>query len=250
MATSRSKLRLLPAILVFFACTCLAGVPSAFASTSEVIDLGHNKAIIYHPDGDPLGSAILVSGGTTKLEIAGDGSNLDRNSNFMVRTRRDYVDAGFVTALAENSDDLRPLIVRLRGIAQPVFVIGTSNGTIVTVANATRPGGGGPDAIVLTSTVTKSNQHFSRAAADYPLENLTIPVLIVHNTNDSCRVSPPSGVRSVVAKIKPELVTTISVTSSELVGDPCEPMSPHGYLGIEGQTVSQIIAWMKVHTSR
>jgi pimeloyl-ACP methyl ester carboxylesterase len=228
----------------------LATAAAASASSSEVVDLGHNKAIIYHPDAAPVGSAILVVGGTTKLSIVGDGSNLEQNTNFLARTRLDYVNAGFVTALAENSDDLRPLIARLRAVAPPVFVIGTSNGTIVTVANATRPGGGGPDGIVLTSTVTRSGQLFSRPATDYPLQNLTIPVLLVHNTNDSCRVSPPSGVRAVAAKINPALVTIVTVSSTNLVGDPCEPFSPHGYLGIEEQTVSQIIDWMKAHTTR
>lgn len=229
----------------------LACVPlAAFAATSEVVDLGRNKAIIYRPAGTPAASVILITGGTTKLAIVGDGSNLERSTNFVIRTRMDYVDAGFATAIAENSDDLRPLIARLRTLARPVFVVGTSDGTIVAVANATRPGEDGPDGIVLTSTVTRSNLHFHRAAADYPLRTLKIPVLIVHNTNDSCKSSPPSGVASLTKQLDPALVTVATVTSSDLLGDPCEPISPHGYWGIERETVGKIIEWMRAHASR
>ncbi len=226
----------------------LAVVPGASAATSQVIDLGNNKAVIYSPEGKPSGSVILITGGSTRLAIVGDGSNLDKNTNFLVRTRMDYPAAGFVTALAENSSNLAPLIARLRAIVRPVFVIGTSNGTVVAVANATRLGTDGPDGIVLTSTVTKPG-NLSRDVLDYPLKNLKIPVLFVHNTNDACRVSPPSGAQAAARMIDPTLVTIVMVTSTEAFDPPCQPLAPHGYLGIESTTIGKIVDWMKAHTS-
>jgi hypothetical protein len=239
-------------ILGIFITSIIVAAASAYstaATTGTVVDLGRNKAIIYTPSDKPFGSVILVAGGSTRLAIVGDGSNLEKNWNFLVRTRMGYAAAGFVTALAENSDNLAPLIARLRAIARPVFVIGTSNGTIVTVANATRLGPDGPDGIVLTSTVTKSG-NFGRNVLDYPLKNLRIPVLFVHNTNDGCPVSPPSGVQAAGKMIDPSLVTVFMMASTQAYDPPCEPISPHGYFGIETPTTEKIVEWMKAHGTR
>jgi len=80
------------------------------------------------------------------------------------------------------------------------------------------------------------------------VRRITAPVLFVHNGNDSCFVSPPSGVDAMVRRFpKGADVTRIDVASSEITSDPCDAFSPHGYLGIEADVVAKILAWMRAH---
>jgi hypothetical protein len=72
---------------------------------------------------------------------------------------------------------------------------------------------------------------------------IAVPVLVVSNQNDTCAVSPPGDAPSVLATLtrlpRKELAM---VTSSQIArrSDPCEGMSPRGYLGIEGVVVLRI----------
>ena len=88
-------------------------------------------------------------------------------------------------------------------------------------------------------------------AAAPTVERIGVPVLFVHNRNDGCASSPPGGVAPRIARFPPGAdVTRIDVTSNRLSGDPCEPLSPHGFLGIEGEVVAQIVAWMHGHGAK
>lgn len=229
----------------------LCAVAAASAATATIVTAGKTRAIVYEPAGAPVGGVILVPGKSTKAPLGPDGSKLDGDGNFVIRTRQDYVDAGFTTAVAEDPSDLGPLIALLRTKARPVFLVATSNGTIVAAANATRLGAAGPDGLVLTSTVTKPSALFAKSAADYPLKDLRIPVLFVHNANDACRLSPPAGMERVAAALDPSLVTVVTVSSTAGNQDPdqCGAFAPHGYLGIEASVDARIIDWLKARAA-
>jgi hypothetical protein len=170
--------------------------------------------------------------------------------NFVIRVRAEFVAAGYAIAYLEDPRDLRPAVERMRRVARPVFVVSTSNGTIVAARNAAALGADGPDGLVLTSTVTRSSFQTPRSVGDLNLRGLRIPVLFVHNANDGCSVSPPAGIAGVIRALGPTAdVTRIDDASTELRGSPCEPFSPHGYLGIEDQVVAKIVAWMRAHAA-
>jgi hypothetical protein len=208
---------------------------------------GHTRAAIVLPDGPPAGSIILIPGGTTlqKIDAAGNGSN---SGNFVMRIRDSLLAAGFAIAYVGDPTDLRAIIARMRTVKRPVFLISTSNGTRVAAANAAALGADGPDGIVLTSTVTKGGLQYPESAASVNVSKITVPVLFVHNTNDGCSYAPPGGIAGMIARFpKGADVTRIDVTSTTLAGDPCEPYSPHGYLGIESDVTAKIVAWMRAH---
>jgi len=217
------------------------------AGAPTVERLGKARLAIVVPDGTPSGSVILIPGGTT-LQTIGDDGRPGNSGNFVIRVRNDFVEAGFAIAYLDDPSDLRPAIARMRTVARPVFLLSTSNGTAVAARVAATYGADGPDGVVLTSTVTRQSRQFSYSAAAADVRRITVPVLFVHNTLDSCTVSPPSGVATLMARFPPGAdVTRIEVTSSRLDGDPCEAFSPHGYEGIEGDVVAKIIAWMHAH---
>lgn len=221
---------------------------AALAASTEIVDLARgNRLAIIHPAQPPLGSVILVPGGSTLLSINRDASSFGNDGNFVVRTRDRFVEAGYVAALVNDPADLRPVIARLRTVARPVFVVGTSRGTVVAARNAVNLGPDGPDGLVLTSSVTRSSGLNPTTVMTYRLNRIHLPVLVVANANDRCPVAPPDGAAAIARAIGTPQVTTLTVSSTETNGAECEPFSPHGYLGIEGETVGKILDWMKAH---
>jgi len=101
----------------------------------------------------------------------------------------------------------------------------------------------GVDALVLTSTVTELARREPEEAFDVPLASITIPTLIVHNRNDGCGAAPFSGMDR-LAKVIPGAQTLAFTSEEGSSANPCGPMAPHGYLGIEQQVVDAIANWI------
>ncbi len=81
-----------------------------------------------------------------------------------------------------------------------------------------------------------------------PLSALRMPVLIVHNRNDSGTVSPFAQAEQAFATLTmAPAKQLIAVAGGSLRGNPCDALSPHGYLGIEDQVVPPIVAWIRTH---
>ena len=81
-----------------------------------------------------------------------------------------------------------------------------------------------------------------------PVSTLRVPVLVVHNRNDSCRSSPFAQAEQAYATLATAPAKQfLAVASSSLRGNPCDAMSPHGYLGIEDQVVPPIVTWIRTH---
>jgi hypothetical protein len=234
--------------LRFIAALCAAGLLLA-AGTPSVEIVGGTRAAIVLPDAPPVGSIVLIPGGTTlqKIDAAGNGSN---TGNFVMRIRPALLDAGFALAYLENPADLRAIIARMRSVKRPVFLLSTSNGTAVAAKNAVALGASGPDGIVLTSTVTVPTRLDPSPASTVAVEKIAVPVLFVHNTNDGCPYAPWGGIAPLMARFsKTTDVTRIDVTSTRVASGPCDPFAPHGYLGIEDDVAAQIVAWMRAHSA-
>src|SRR5205085_4303523 len=163
--------------------------------------------ILIRPSRPPIASLILFMGGRGALGLQRGGVN-PRNTNFLVRSRQRFAERGFLVAVpdapsdrtsealvrfrtsAEHATDVRALIAAVRAEADaPVWLIGTSMGSVSAAAVAARLGEGGPDGIVLTSSVTSVSREMGESLQDVPLERIRVPVLMVHHRDDACRVS-------------------------------------------------------------
>lgn len=227
--------------------------------------------VLLRPVGPPSASVVLFAGGAGRLGTSRDG-RVKTGGNFLARTRQMFADRGFLTAVVDvpsdrrgreglrgfrtgkaHRRDIEALIGYLRKAADaPVWLIGTSRGTIsaATLGPALDPGRG--DGVVLTASVTEKSRRSPTTALDAPLGDIAVPVLIVHHRRDGCHVSPYSGV-SVLAR---ELKRAAAVETRPFEGgdppksDPCKGRSAHGFLGIEKQVVDAIAAWIKRYAKR
>jgi hypothetical protein len=133
----------------------------------------------------------------------------------------------------------------------PVWLIGTSHGSTAAV-NGTSHLGAKVSGVVLASSVTRPGRA-GETLFDAEPGTIAVPVLVVSNQNDTCVVSPPGDAPNVLATLtsspRKELMM---VTSSQIArrSDPCEGMSPHGYLGIEGVVVQRISDWIRTAGGR
>jgi dienelactone hydrolase len=214
-------------------------------------------------------AAILFAGGQGYVGVRDDGT-IATPGNFLVRTRETFAREGIAVAIldvpsdrrapphlgafrqtAQHVADVRAVIAWLRGETHlRVWLIGTSRGTQSVAYAATQlppaaADAGGPDGIVLTSTIlTGSNAH-DRAVPDMPLARIAVPVLIVHHRADACALCPPAAVPSLVARLRGATRTeAMLVDGGTATGDACEAFAHHGFNGIEDSVVHAIAAWI------
>ncbi len=162
------------------------------------------------PTATPTATVVLFPGGHGRLALSPAGiGQLQRN--FLVRSRTLFAAGGFLVALvdapsdhaellsfrssAAHAEDVRHVIAALRALAPaPVWLVGTSMGTLSAASAAARLGpaaSGGPDGIVLTSPVTLGSRRSGESRRSVRLEDIRVPTLIVTHRDDTCRVSPP-----------------------------------------------------------
>jgi len=225
----------------------------------------------FAPDQAPAAIAILFVGAEGVLnlphEVAGTWG---QNGNFLVRIRENLRRRGFYVAIPDapsdhshglgsyrttggHAADIAAVIadVRRRAPGVPVWLIGTSMGTISAADGASRlQGAQGPDGLVLTSTVSRtgSNPRGGPPADvfDVDLTAVRVPTLITYHRADSCEfVTPVDGAR-MLSKLERAPRKEIMMFEG---GDPprstaCEALAAHGYYGIEGKVADAIADWI------
>jgi pimeloyl-ACP methyl ester carboxylesterase len=213
-----------------------------------------------------VASVIVFAGGDGNLALTPAGLG-QLQGNFLVRTRGRWVREGFLVAILdtpsdhprglwnfrttkEHAADVKQAIAAVRDLAPvPVWLVGTSMGTLSAANGAARIGDGGPDGIVLTSSVTVTSKMSYESAMHGGLEDIRVPVLVVHHKDDTCQSSPYSGAEAIMKALKrapaKELLTFEG--GSPAISSPCEAKAAHGYLGIEPKVVSAIAAWIRAH---
>jgi pimeloyl-ACP methyl ester carboxylesterase len=147
----------------------------------------------------------------------------------------------------EHAQDVAAVIAALKALAPvPVWLVGTSKGTVSAAFIAGRLRQGGPDGVVLTSSITDRSRETADTVVDATLDEIRVPTLIVHHKQDACVVTRYNS-----ARLLPRQLTRtprkefVSFEGGLSVGDPCEAFAYHGYNGIEREVVHAIATWIK-----
>ena len=134
----------------------------------------------------------------------------------------------------------------LRQVAPvPVWLVGTSMGTL-SAANGATLDAGGADGVVLTSSVMRSNKKVTSTVFDSGPNLVKIPTLIVHNRDDGCHVCPFADIAELLSRFTsaPRKQLIAFEGGATPISDPCEALSRHGYIGLEDKVVAAIAAWI------
>jgi pimeloyl-ACP methyl ester carboxylesterase len=209
-----------------------------------------------------VASVVLFAGGHGALGL-GSG-RLGLGGNFLVRNRRRFAGHGLLVAVidtpsdrprgldgfrttAAHAEDVRAVVAALRqDAAVPVWLVGTSMGTVSAANAAARLSPDGADGLVLTSSVTRQGRERPESMGDVRLKDVRIPTLIVHHRDDGCPATPfadtPALLRDFAQAPRRELLAFDGGEPPR--SGPCEAHSAHGYLGLDAQVVAAIAAWI------
>jgi hypothetical protein len=271
MRTQLNRAGLSAALLI--AAAVLSAHP-AVAQKEEVIEIASRnqrvRALLLIP-AQPVGSAILLAGGHGNLALSKDGSIGWGAGNQLVRTRAIYSKAGFATLVPDIAPDLKhgsggvaryrwseryardigAFIAHLRGIAEPVYLIGTSRAALSVVKAAVDLSSGPtrPDAVVITSgmLIHISNAQPSAERNVGRLERVRQPILLVYHKKDGCPYTPAASAAKAKSLFRGAKAVDIVLLQggSAGSGDPCEARSHHGFAGQDAEVVKTVTDWLR-----
>jgi dienelactone hydrolase len=247
----------------------LAFSSSIWAEARKVIDIPTRpgvtqRMVVIEPE-KPKAAVVLFAGGHGGLQIDSNGDFRWGEKNFLVRTRQLFSSNGLMVIVVdapsdrqmppylnrfrqtpEHVADIKAVIAWIRQQANiPVWLVGTSRGTqsVAFIATQLPLADGGPDGIVLTSTILTDPK--GRPVPAMPLEKIQIPTFVVHHIHDGCDLCS-YGDLSILMK---RLTNTprkklLSIDGGTSKGDPCEAMAYHGFNGKEEEVVTKIAEWI------
>ncbi len=204
-------------------------------------------------------TVVLLPGGSGAIGMKG---GVPTSGNFLVRSRDLFAANGFNVAVVgkptdkedldfgfraspQHVEDLRKVVAYLKQDAGlPIWLVGTSRGTISATAAAIAFGNSELAGIVLTSSVTSRK---TGAVPTQKLGEIRIPVLVMHHEKDACVICRPHEVSLIMDGLKntPVKKQIIANGGADPRGDPCEAFHWHGFIGMEKEAVTLISDWIK-----
>jgi hypothetical protein len=254
--------------LLCAAAMALAGAVALAQSAQQVLDLPTRPQVTQRylwlaPERFDA-TVLLLVGGNGLLAISDSGTLGAGGGNFLARSRAHFLAQGLAVALVdapsdrqsapylsgfrqspEHAADLVAVMadIRRRSGGKPAVLVGTSRGTqsaaAVAIASAEA---GGPDALVLTSSILSDPK--SRALPQMDLQRLRLPVLVVHHAQDDCRLCQFSDLALLTGRLQAPF-KLLSYQDGKSTGDPCEAFAHHGFNGIEATVVQDIATWIR-----
>jgi hypothetical protein len=204
----------------------------------------------------PKAAAVLFTGGAGAVGLSTKGIPRP-GANFLVRSRVLFNTEGIATAVidapshlkemndahrmsARHADEVAAVVRDMRRSFPriPVYLVGTSRGT-VSAAYAGAALGAEIDGVVLTSSLFNATRT-GPGISGFDYARLQSRLLFVHHVDDGCFATPyPMAERAASGYA----LVTVRGGDAPRSG-PCDPFSPHGFLGVERPTVRAIVAWM------
>jgi pimeloyl-ACP methyl ester carboxylesterase len=221
--------------------------------------------VLFTGPTNPRATLFLFVGDEGQIAFDDSGRILKYATNFLVRTEPLWLAQGFAVAIpappngaslvgkrhtADYADELAPAIdfARTRANA-PMWMVGNSAGS-VSAASAAAHLAGRVAGIVLTSSLAGPSR-MGETVFDSNLGAIVVPALVIANRGDTCPSAGPGFAPQILAALtRAPRKELIYVESSDIRSAPCEALSPHGYLGIEAETVTRISDWIRAASAR
>lgn len=252
---------------IFFILLSFAFVIPSLAAEDRLVNLstrpGVSLSVYYMKQEGSKATVALLPGGSGSI---GMKNGVPASNNFLVRSRDFFAANGLNVALVdkpsdkddldyadrvspEHIEDLRQVAVFLKKDAGlPLWLVGTSRGTVSATAAAIVFGNEELAGIVLTSSVTSNKK--AGAVPYQKIDLIRIPVLVLHHEYDGCKICVPRDVPLIMrglrnAPVKKEIFVKGGANPR---GDPCQASHWHGFIGMEREAVDIISNWIKKPT--
>jgi dienelactone hydrolase len=209
---------------------------------------------------------VLLIGGDGTMGFTAGQTNTG-SPNFVARNRNHFAAEGFVVAVVDAANDFNSLPSGLRGhrlgdahradlqavmddlraryAGVPVWAVGHSRGTIsaAVMGTSVNPPVNG---LVLAAALTGPDA-IGEDLDGVALEAVTVPVLIVTHHDEQCLLTLPEDSRALQERLRAaEKLRFMRFSGgSRPISNPCDPLSPHGYFGIDQKVVEAIAKWIR-----
>ena len=213
--------------------------------------------VMSHPHA--VATLILLPGGE-----AGTGKIIDgkpTSGNFLARSRDYFFNENFNVVVVFRASDLAKLDYSYRvrehvaeiskvinfskeKFQKPIWLVGTSRGTVSGTAAAVALGDESVQGLVLASSVTNNK---IGAINTQSIGELKIPVLVVHHKYDACKICDPHEASRITSGLTSAPVKKIVMIEggANPEGDPCAAKHWHGFINYEKETVKLMSDWIK-----
>ena len=264
--------------------------PQAATIDSQLnVKVRHNEPPTTGP---AFASVILLVGGNGVFNLTSFGDTRDWQGNFLIRSARSFLNGRLNVAMldAENPNGLTNqrltpqhaehlgnaiARVRTRWPGKPVWLVGTSNGTlsafnatarlispIVPTEGIAAPKGGPlrsdtlPNGLVLTSTVTQPDPdgELGTVLGQNPsLASIRIPTLVMWHQDDACSVTPAASAMSVFNGLTgvpaaKKATKVITAGRPNIAVHACSAYGPHGYNEAEQEAINAIVNFISANS--
>ncbi len=226
--------------------------------------------VVVRPSTKPVATLVVLVGGSGKLDLTPRGLPRDVPGP-LIKRREQLAGQGFVVAFVdapsdrlgegliafrtsrEHSVDIGAVVARLRhDDPVPLWLVGSSMGTVSAASVTARLGTEGPDGLILISSVTRTHPAMRESLASVPLESIQVPTLIIHHRQDPCEITPYEDASALPRRLtnakRVELVTVEGGPPAR--GLPCGPESPHAFFGLEEILIDRLASWIKLTPAR
>lgn len=252
---------LLPTLRLMLALALGAATTAHAAGSVHRIETrpGVFTTVFWEPAAQARATVLLLPGGEGGFGKVEDGR--PTSLNFLVRSVPHFLARGLNVAIfgrpsdsdgLDYADRIAPAHLEdIRGVlefaqqrgAAPVWLVGTSRGTVSATAAALRWPALAQGLVLSASVVDRRK---TGAVTTQDLGSIRLPVLVLHHARDACSVCRPQEVPEIVKGLTQSRVRKLVMLDggAEPRGDPCAALHWHGFVGLEPQAVDLIADWI------
>jgi pimeloyl-ACP methyl ester carboxylesterase len=221
---------------------------------------GVTSALWWQPTPGARATVLLLPGGRGGFGRIEDGR--PTGANFLVRSAALFAAQGFNVAILgrpSDRDDLdfasrigadhladieRTIEFVRREHDVPVWLVGTSRGSISAAAAAIRLQGA-VAGLVLSASVTARDRPGGLPTQD--LAAIRVPTLVIHHREDACPICRPGDTGAIVERLvnAPAREHILVEGGGPPRGDRCEALHWHGFVGVEAESVARIAEFVR-----
>jgi dienelactone hydrolase len=235
------------------------------AHAGELIKLptreGVTANVLWHETPNAKITVLILPGGGGGFGRVENG--LPTSGNFLVRTAQTWINEGFNYAVfgkptdmseldypdrisAKHLTDLKATVAFIKTKTNtPIFIVGTSRGTISAAHLLINE----PDSAIAGGVLTSSVTAYKKIGAvpSQDLQKIKVPMLVFHHSGDACEICRPHEVPAIVSGLKNAPIKKLMMVSggSGATGSPCEGQHFHGFIGMEFEAVHAIAEWIR-----
>jgi hypothetical protein len=274
MSVSRTKLSRKSALILAAGAALALSIapPAARAADAEAVTIDTTFTIktppvrLERPTHEARASVILMTGGNGLLALDATGAITNSTGNFLIRSANLFLRHRLNVMMADSAPahptginlvhrlsadhaaELQGFInAAMNRWGMPVWVVGTSNGSVSAVTAAGfLPALAGLRGVILTSPVTVFTNPTNQANFFLYVSRITVPAQVVWHRDDPCSASPPAGAATLFTLIPSTDKAKRTFHGGHSVAtDPCGAFSEHGFAGIEEDPVRGIAQFIR-----